>query len=184
MGKWAITLVVVITTLGRKRASVRSKPLSSAPGRGAQTACLLSRFLLLDALSWPLRSRRWLSHGWSSPSPALNGLEEGRGKEGQGRVQVVACGQARARTPVYVPCFLPAECGALSPGEPTSEVRRSDTAVRPGSQPRLSDPYWALLQQLGGREGAAAGCCGAASGGPQAERKEPPSGAWRRAGRG
>lgn len=42
--------------------------------------------------------------------------------------------------------------GALNPGEPTSEVPRSETAVRPVSQPRLSDPYWALLQQLGGRE--------------------------------
>lgn len=65
---------------------------------------------------------------------------------------MVACGQAPAPVPVSIPCFLPAECGALNSGEPASEVSRSDTAVRPVSQPRLSDPYWALLQQLGGRE--------------------------------
>lgn len=68
-----------------------------------------------------------------------------------------------------------AECGALSPGEPTSEVPRSDT----GSWAQI--PAEALRSVLGssaaaGREGAAAGCCGAASGVPQAERKEPPSG--------
>lgn len=101
----------------------------------------------------------------------------GEGRSSQGRVRVVACGQGPTRFPVYDPCFLPAECRALSPGEPTSDVPRSNTAVRPGSQPRLSVQYWALLQQLGGREGAAAGCCGAASGGLQAERKEQPSGA-------
>lgn len=80
------------------------------------------------------------------------------------------------------PGFLPAECGALSPGQRTSQVPRSGTPwSRP--DPRRGSRVWAGLFSSSW-EGATAGCCGAVSGGSPAERKERPSGARRRAGRG
>lgn len=129
------------------------KQLSSEPGCGAQTQSA-SR---AGSNCWApspggCAASVGCPTGGPVPAPPSTRWRRGGGKKGQGRVRVVACRQAPARIPVSIPRFLPAECGALSPGEPTSEVPRFYTAVRPGSQPRLSDPYWALLQQLGGRE--------------------------------
>lgn len=63
-----------------------------------------------------------LSLGWSIPSPALGALEGGWRTEGQGRVWEDASSDSGSCAKLR---FLPAESGALSPGQPTAEVPRS-----------------------------------------------------------
>lgn len=118
---------------------------------------------MLGALSWRLCSGSRLSHGWSSPSPALDALGEGLGVKSQARMRVVACRKARARVPVRIPTSYLRNAGR---SVPASRILKS-RARSPWSRPNPNQGSLLCAGLLSSSwEGATTGCCRAASGGP------------------
>lgn len=118
---------------------MRSKQLSSEPGCSAQTQPAYR----VGSSCWapsPGGCAASVGCPTGGPAPARSSTRWRRdwGKEGQGRVRVVACGQAPALVPVSIPCFLPAECGALNPGDRL--LKSLAPTPRSGRYPSLGFP--------------------------------------------